>query len=488
MNTSGMGYKILDERYALLECLAVSGVGEIYRGRDLNLTQTENTPSRILLHLLPSNASLAAINLQTQQAQALAETLGKPWILPILAQGQTNGRAYFVLSSPEALGAQSVMSLPSQQLPTSNKLTGQFGSSVKAKQLPKVIDSAFLVTLPNQALYLLGTALIPAIHSLRAPHTGLALYRRSGLKPALVFSGIMAIALSTVAFEYRARPELLSTPTQPTYLSSPQALFAQAELSPTLQDNPKDPTALAIPVALQESIPATAPALLSLNSTEMNTPEPESLVKTAMLAEKAEPLEVIEAATNKTQEPLAAKPANKVVAIPKSIEPADKTTVSNKSLKSTAAKEASTLQQVVSANTTKNTPVAETIYRTASVEPTPPTQIKRTTTSRSQPLGFDELVERANKSLESRNFSAKNGVLFYTRQIKIRDHLHPQVERLGRFVVIYQHELARNMLKADEPIQAHSLLNSSKNLIQEFNLKNLNSAQEVLEHKFNQYN
>ena len=52
MNTSGMGYKILDERYALLECLAVSGIGEIYRGRDLELAQTEAKPSRILIHLI----------------------------------------------------------------------------------------------------------------------------------------------------------------------------------------------------------------------------------------------------------------------------------------------------------------------------------------------------------------------------------------------------------------------------------------------------
>lgn len=85
------------------------------------------------------------------------------------------------------------------------------------------------------------------------------------------------------------------------------------------------------------------------------------------------------------------------------------------------------------------------------------------------------------------NFSEKNGVVFYLRQIKLRDPLHPQIERLGRFVVMYQHEIARNKLKADATVHAQALLTLSKSLIQEFNLKSLNSAQQVLEHKSNQY-
>ena len=163
-----MGHKILDERYALLECLAVSAMGEIYRGRDLELAQTEDSPSRILIHLLPRGYQLTNRAAKFAKAQALTQSVNKSWTLPLLAQGQTDNRSYFVLQSPEGLGAQSVMSLPSQQLPSTSKLAQQFAGLVKAKQLPEVLDSALLLILPNNNPYLLATAFIPELHTLRA--------------------------------------------------------------------------------------------------------------------------------------------------------------------------------------------------------------------------------------------------------------------------------------------------------------------------------
>lgn len=479
MNTSGMGYKILDERYALLECLAVSGVGEIYRGRDLDLAQTESAPSRILIHLLPSGYQLANISSQITQAKALTKTLNKAWILPILTHGQMGDRQYVVLQSPEGLGAHSLMSLPSQQLPSSAKLAQQFASLVKAKQLPEILDSALLIALPNQSLFLLASALIPSIYALRARHTGLTLYKSATLKRTVALTGIMAITLSTFAFEYRAKPEEHSTQAAEKPLStlvSPQVLFDQAAQA-ALQDKPLQNQSLNLPLALQEPLPAIEPPLFKLKT------QPELELPSATVAVNPEP----------TSETLA------LVEIPKKIE--DSAANSNKQInkvegnaKTTSKVKATTLPQhaemVVIASPATAYPASEgAIYHTANVEMAPVARAKQVpNTAAQKTLSLDELIERANRALADQNFSSKNGVIFYTRQIKIRNHLHPQIERLGRFSVMYQHELARNRLRADEPQQAHKLLTNSKNLIQEFNLKSLNSAQQVLEHKSNQSN
>lgn len=478
MNTSGMGYKILDERYALLECLAVSGVGEIYRGRDLELAQTESAPSRILIHLLPSGYQLANISSQITQAKTLTKTLNKTWILPILAHGRMGDRQYVVLQSPEGLGAHSVMSLPSQQLPSSSKLAQQFASLVKAKQLPEILDSALLIALPNQSLFLLASALIPSIYALRARHTGLTLYKSAALKRTVALTGIMAITLSTFAFEYRAKPEDHSTQAAEKPLStlvSPQVLFDQAAQA-ALQDKPLQNQSLNLPLALQEPLPAIEPTLFKLKT------QPELEPPSATVAVNPE----------QTSETLA------LVEIPKKIE--DSAANSNKKInkvegnakttfkvKTTLSKQAELL---VTASPAVAYPASEgAIYHTANVEVASVARAKQVpNTAVQKTLSLDELIERANRALADQNFSSKNGVIFYTRQIKIRNHLHPQIERLGRFSVMYQHELARNRLRADEPQQAHKLLTNSKNLIQEFNLKSLNSAQQVLEHKSNQSN
>ena len=483
MTTSGMGYKILDERYALLECLAVSGVGEIYRGRDLELTQTEHAPSRILIHLLPSHYPSSQIEAYVMQAQQTIKQLNKPWILPILAQGKDGDRHYFILHSPESLGAHSVMSLPSAQLPSASKLAQQFSGLIKAKQLPETIDSALLIALPNQSLYVLGTAFIAPIHALRAPHMGLTLYKRPMVKGALALSSIMAITLSTFAVEYRAAPERAhheQAHSVDAPITSPQELLAQTEHL-TVHASPKIANLVSLPLALQEPVPALEPTLvvlpkntdsLSANKTALN-PAPSTQLK---LMETASP-------TDKNVEKPKLTANNLVENSKEMLKP--KATTEEKVAKNTAVLNPTGQQQRVDVRPTAN----EATYYTASFEmPSPALPKKKSATQAPQTLSLDELVTQANKALDAQNFSSKNGVIFYTRQIKIINHLHPQVERLGRFTVMYQHDLARNMLKADEPERAHTLLNTSKNLIQEFNLKSLNSAQEVLEHKFNQYN
>lgn len=523
MNTSGMGYKILDERYALLECLAVSGIGEIYRGRDLELAHTEARPSRILIHLLPQHYQLSQLEVNLAQAQTITQSLNQPWVLPILAQGQTEGRQYFVLSSPDRLGAHSVMSLPSQQLPDINQLTQQLGRLVKAKQLPNIIDSALLISLPNQSLYLLATAFLQPIHALRAYHTGLTIYKRPTVKRSLALSSIMAITLSTFAVEYQNKPDTVSLQTvlaKPIHFSSPQTVFTtltgltQAEQA-SLHDRPAATHHLnsTLPLALQEPLAKLEPALVALSSTSIQASTRQPVQHTKLAATTSPPLNLAQAGINLT--PIAKKIPEKS---------SEKTTEKTAEQKKPLAKpnlEKNKEQPSLAANQTKPTkPIAKTagvaqpetsitkvtteasneaVYYTANIEPSDtinasahltrqPARPKPVTTAAKAPsLSLNDLIERANKTLDLENFSEKNGVVFYLRQIKLREPLHPQIERLGRFVVMYQHEIARNKLKADATTHAQALLTLSKSLIQEFNLKSLNSAQQVLEHKSNQY-
>lgn len=538
MNTSGMGYKILDERYALLECLAVSGIGEIYRGRDLELAQTEAKPSRILIHLLPQNYQISDLEAKLADTQQRIERLNQTWILPILAQGQTEGRQYLILRSPESLGAHSVMSLPSQQLPTLSQLMAQFGCLVKTKQLPSIIDSALLISLPNQSLYLLATAFLPPIHSLRAYHTGLTLYKHPSIKRSLALSSIMAITLSTFAVEYQNKPDTLSLPIIQT--ASPQFASAQTvfkTLTPvaptnylTLHDRPLASHSLnpALPFALQEPL-AAEPAFVALSSNSIHTSAHQLSQQTQLAALPSVQLGLtqIETAVEKATEKIADKTAEKM-----SEKTTDKITDKKKSTtppkleKQQAASLAATPTQATAntppkaqaakpklAETLVETAVtaqpttapaqthSEALYYTANVEaseavaystpqvapPTVATPKPVAATTKAPRLSLNDLIERANQALDLENFSEKNGVVFYLRQIKLRDHLHPQIERLGRFVVLYQHEIARNKLKIKATMQAQALLSLSKSLIQEFNLKSLNSAQQVLEHKSNQY-
>ncbi|MFZ1341802.1 hypothetical protein [Thiothrix eikelboomii] len=532
MNTSGMGYKILDERYALLECLAVSGIGEIYRGRDLELAQTETRPSRILIHLLPQHDQLRDLEANLAQAQTITQDLNQPWVLPILAQGQTEGRPYFVLSSPDSLGAHSVMSLPSQQLPDLNKLTQQFGSLVKAKQLPNLIDSALLISLPNQSLYLLATAFLQPIHALRAYHTGLTIYKRPTVTRSLALSSMMAITLSTFAVEYQNKPDTLSLQdlqAKPVHVSSPQTVFhpltglTQAEQA-SLHDRPttSHPLNSTLPFALQEPLAALEPALVALSSTSIQTTTRQPVQQTKLAATTLAPLsldnitkktaaKIPDKASETTTEKAAekkkttGKPNLETSKEQPSLAATKTKPAANLSLKPLPAKPTAKAAVVTQPETsiTKVTTEAsnQAIYYTASIDTSDTvdasTQLTKsspltppkpsTTAAKAPPLSLANLIERANKTLDMENFSEKNGVVFYLRQIKLRDPLHPQIERLGRFVVMYQHEIVRNKLKADATVHAQALLTLSKSLIQEFNLKSLNSAQQVLEHKSNQY-
>lgn len=487
MNTSGMGYKILDERYALLECLAVSGIGEVYRGRDLELAQSETASSRILIHLLPSQYKLANFEASTQHAQQLTQELNHPWILAILDQGQVDGRYYFVLQSPEGLGAHSLMSLPSYQLPPLSKLMQQFGGLVKAKHLPEILDSSLLITLPNQSLYLLATAFIQPLHALRANHTGISIFKRLNLKPTFALTGMMVIALSTFAVEYQNHTEsadLLQTPT--TDLSSPQTLLDQAEAN--LHDRPVQAQTAVLPLIFQEPLPNLEPTLVALQSSKVGTTESQAQLRNQTNPQTASlgKLELVELGSNKEKTQTNAK------FVANLIEDKANLAAKTKETPNSVVHKSSMLLEVNKTHVlTEFMGKDGGLYYTASVAtlPTTKAQPQKNLTSPSKAPSIDYLAELANRSLEMGNFSQKNGVLFYARRIKIRDRLHPQVERLARFIVQHQHKQARNMLKTDAPAQQVSpLLNTSKNLIQEFNLKSLNSAQEMLEHKFNQYN
>ena len=91
---------ILNNRYALLECLAVSGVGKIYRGRDLQQVKEQGQESRILIHVLPAMTPALPLDAMFQQMAEARQRIAAPWILAPVTYGQDEGTAYFILESP----------------------------------------------------------------------------------------------------------------------------------------------------------------------------------------------------------------------------------------------------------------------------------------------------------------------------------------------------------------------------------------------------
>lgn len=533
MNTSGMGYKILDGRYALLECLAVSGLGEVYRGRDLELTQTNGAYSLVLIHLLPVGV-MGQSDLENLQAlRQTIHSLRQEWVLPMIAQGNTGERVYFVLGYPSSRGVHSLVSLSGNRSPSQQQIDRQLAPLVRQGLLRKKIDSALILSLPNRSLCLLGTALLPSVQALNSPRTSITIHTHQHRTQIAAFSfGIMTIALSTFAVEYishlgevnvsatvttapvvaTAEPKEPGTPVIP--LPTPHTPDIKLAMADT-QLTPNNRLATIVSESFIDDVQFSVTAITQtepINVTVVTSP----ILPTKPEAKKDQPVlnnkisypdkSALIGAGKSTVAPL--EIANRK---PKELEKTQEKPPKNQPEKITAAEP---LKPISVAMPKKPEPepkepveaiepigtITETVFYTASAEAVeipppapspPPKQIankpaaaaKPPPTIHAAPLDVDSLVGHANLALDSSNFSQRTGVLFYAREIRKQAHLHPQVERLGRAVVLHYHEKARALLQEHEQTKASGILNSSKALIQEFNLKNLNPAQQLLEQK-----
>lgn len=93
-------YRVLNGRYALLECLATATVGEIYRGRDLELIATHGRDSQVLIHIFPNKSLHTPPHQLFTQLEKRYQSIGSDAILPVIDYGMDAETPFMVLQSP----------------------------------------------------------------------------------------------------------------------------------------------------------------------------------------------------------------------------------------------------------------------------------------------------------------------------------------------------------------------------------------------------
>ena len=524
MNTS-MGYQILEGRYALLDCLAVSSIGEIYRARDLERAQTHGSHSLVMVHILPEAVSeVLPIAAVFQQVSALNQHLKKPWILAPLRFGVAGRDRYLVLDHP--LNSGTLQRLNAAGLShdvVQRRASSQLGYLVSRDHLKPRTDSAFLLVGKDPAIYVLATAFLPALQALQSPRTSLTIAQRKpwlkigmGVTAMMIALGTVTAAVLHEQFSLKqALPVLSSMKLEPSTGPTVE-LLAMADTKPVLLDSVVDNQIMQLgtdpkpdPILNTTLVPSTKVEPTVYPISKKSAPEANRVTMTSSksgksvkevsnkaqksVETKVEPKRELAKHAARTTEPkleqsaivstkgMEPESSAKTLAQPEPValvnlavnvdqQPA-KVVVSESHAKAVAQPESLAMIPQNTVQVMRSVP-------TAAIAPMKAAKIEQ------PPLSLDELIERADEALAKRQFSAaQRGVLYYVRAIRDIAPLHPAVDRLSREVVLYQHEQIRSMILDDDFNQAQHLLTSSANLIREFNLKELNAAQQILEHK-----
>lgn len=219
---------ILDNRYALLECLAVSGVGKIYRGRDLQQVKEQGQESRILIHVLPAMTPALPLDAMFQQMAEARQRIAAPWILAPATYGQDEGTAYFILESPPKWGLNSLISQADANNPVWQTTLRQLQPLVKQKYLETYTDPALLLSISSQEVYLLATALSPLIQMLQSRPSIRSIVPRKPRRAAVAGSVFALTIFSAVAAN-----AIMKQPT--VMVSAPAVSIPAAQPSPKVR-------------------------------------------------------------------------------------------------------------------------------------------------------------------------------------------------------------------------------------------------------------
>ncbi|MEZ5452638.1 MAG: hypothetical protein R3E93_07435 [Thiothrix sp.] len=421
---------ILENRYVLLECLAVSGVGKVYRGRDLEQIKAKGLESRILIHVLPVTPSTLPLDMMFQQMLEVCQQLEASWILRPQAYGQDGNLAYFVLESPEKWGLFSLTSRANRKDPVWQAAMQRLQPLVKQQHLGTNTDPALLLGVSAEEIYLLPTAFSPLVQMLGGQE-GLRRIIHHGKHKATAAVGSM-LALSTIFSAVAAN-----------------AIFQQKEaVVEAALPTPAHQTQISIRVA---AIPA---------SDRMDSPVTgmQATLKDEALSLVGEP----PLAPTMTQPP--AKPE-------KAMSPSEGTMQ-----KAVASPPEPKQQLPLIANANK---ASRVIPEPTSVQEAP----------HQPPNGVDGLIQQAYAAMGAGRLDVgKAGALYYARQLRVLSPQHPQVARLGQEISAAYLRQVRVALQSGNLAAAGQWLPLTRQLIQEFGLTNLEPAQQVLEEKVAQLN
>lgn len=200
MKTAILGHAVLDERYALLECLAVSALGEVYRARDLQLTRTHGAASLVIVHKLPSSITTLTARKVYRHITQTTQQLNRAWILQPSALLQKGESHYIIMQSPPGWGTQSLLCQAEPSRRFHKKLNTQLAPLYQSGWLATHIDAALLLSQRGYPVYLLATALSAELQALQNTYTCFSLRNKLPFKAlSLAATVTLSAALGTGA-------------------------------------------------------------------------------------------------------------------------------------------------------------------------------------------------------------------------------------------------------------------------------------------------
>ncbi|MEB4590930.1 hypothetical protein VSS37_08075 [Candidatus Thiothrix sp. Deng01] len=421
--TTIAGYRILGERYALQECLAVSAVGKVYRGLDLENVNACGADARIMVHMFSATAlSLSPEEIYRQVSDA-CRRVAADWVMAPRSWGLEDDACYFVLDIPRQCHASGLTSgAVAQGAALGRQIERRLRPLARKGYLGKRTDPALLACSAKDGVYLLGTAFSPAIRALQK-ETGRTQESRN---PAHIMSAGLGLltAISAIASSYLIEPKHMVAPSVTAEVCPPPVSRTKIEYLA-----PVEPVMLPLAMTASLAIPDAAGSSLLL------------------------------------RDRVGLKSEEKV------------TTAAVESRKAAVAEEPPPRRAV------ERHPVRQRTQPSHPAPRPPPVAV----VEKPQPvqtLGIADLVQLSNAAVaEGRFGDGRDGALHYIRLLREQARLHPQIKHVGNSVVSHYHELARTALKAGDIAQAQRYLVTALPLIQEFNLPHFNAAQAVLEQK-----
>ncbi len=507
--SGAVNYRILDARYALMNCLSVSAAGELYQGRDLERLNGSGLESRVLIHIMPTNWA-AGFNREAAFGDlcVTVQNLKTDRVLPVLDHGAYGVTSYFVLESPPERNLQALTKM-SGDVQRLQKKAINWLDNLGGNQSVGLEPGLLLLT-PTEEMYVTATNLLPGIGQ---DNRFLSMVGGTATRPkqlrltgrqfgfaGLLSLGAMAAAASAVGwYNHGAESTSATTPTtasitNATNVSNPQAMsstFGMVTPPPVVNMDASANQAVLADVLLNTRINTTAD---SSASTMLAAPQPVAVqykeVQTSLAAFGA---------GNAAND--AHNTASAVAKLPSATNKV--TTLSNKREQVVAERQARDKAAQAAAKAVKAAKIVKQAEKAKAVDKavvkaanlavvaSVPPQVMVTEQPVTKTLApevvdgdVDAVIQAAYAAAaQGKLGDARGGAMYYLRQLRELNRIHPQIKRIARQIASHYHNQVRDLLAQGRGNDALPTLRAAKSVIMEFNLAEMNSAHDVLLHK-----
>lgn len=484
-------YRILDARYALMNCLSVSAAGELYQGRDLERLDRSGAESRVLIHIMPTNWS-AVFNAKAafQDLCVDVQALKSERVLAVLDHGSYGATHYFVLESPTERNLMALAKVTTDFPRIQTKALNWLDSLQAVRKVG--LEPGLLLLTPNEDFYVTATNLLAGLG--QDPHFGninMPLFQQKQANftgRQLGFAGLLSLgamaAAASVATWYKhevtdtsiSQPQAVRTSSAASAVATvPAAPMAVRSFEPVEQVILADAPLYTLPEPVALSASTVQSSMFALDRGNAKaiptaTDVPKSKSKLASAADKSESSKLEVAAKHAMQAALQPKTRTK------SEKPTPEVKAAKPDLAQKQAKTEPPRKMATLANRQPDVQVQDTIQ--------PPAKMVANTTLGESNSEIDSVIQAAYAALAQGDLGGgRGGALYYLRQLRDLHRLHPQIKRLAREIASHYHGNVRNLLAEGRGGDALPTLRAAKSVIMEFNLAEMNSAHDVLLHK-----